>query len=174
MNGQHLNLVTGAELAEVVTPALVAAGLATAAELEARRDWYLALLELLKVRARTIDDIVRQAAPYLRDDVDYDPEAEAKQWKDRPGTAELLAAVRETLGSLAEWQPAAMEEVLRALAERLGFGDKAGKIFQPLRVALTGLGVSPGIFDVLVMLGRERSLRRIDAAVARLAAPAGA
>jgi glutamyl-tRNA synthetase len=66
-----------------------------------------------------------------------------------------------------------MEEALRALAERLGLGEKAGKIFQPLRVALTGLGVSPGIFDVLLMLGRERALARIDAAVARLGSPAG-
>ena len=55
-----------------------------------------------------------------------------------------------------------------------GLGEKAGKIFQPLRVALTGLGVSPGIFDVLVMLGRERSLARIDAAVAHLGGPGSA
>jgi glutamyl-tRNA synthetase len=61
-----------------------------------------------------------------------------------------------------------MEDALRHLAEGLGFGEKAGKIFQPLRVALTGLSVSPGIFDVLGMLGRERSLARIDAAVAEL------
>ena len=66
-----------------------------------------------------------------------------------------------------------MEESLRALGERLGLGEKAGKIFQPLRVALTGLGVSPGIFDVLVMLGRERSLARIEAAVSRLHDPVG-
>jgi glutamyl-tRNA synthetase len=171
MNGQHLSLMPAAELAAVVTPALEAAGLASATELASRRDWYLALLELLKVRARTTDDIVRQAAPYLRDEIAYDPEAEGKQWKDRPGTAKLLAAVRDALGSLTAWEPAAMEEALRALAERLGFGEKAGKLFQPLRVALTGLGVSPGIFDVLLMLGRERSLGRIDAAVARLDGP---
>jgi glutamyl-tRNA synthetase len=168
MNGQHLSLMPAAELATIVTPALEAAGLASAPELAARRDWFLALLELLKVRARTTDDVVRQAVPYLRDEIAYDPEAEAKQWKDRPATAKLLAAVRDSLGSLSAWEPAGMEEALRALAERLGFGDKAGKLFQPLRVALTGLGVSPGIFDVLLMLGRERSLRRIDAAVGRL------
>jgi glutamyl-tRNA synthetase len=173
MNGQHLSLMPAAELAAIVAPALEAGGLASAADLTARRDWYLALLELLKVRARTTDDIVRQAAPYLRDEITYDPDAEAKQWKDRPATATLLVEVRGALASLAAWEPAAMEEALRALAERLGFGDKAGRIFQPLRVALTGLGVSPGIFDVLVMLGRERSLRRIDAAVARLEGPAG-
>jgi glutamyl-tRNA synthetase len=174
MNGQHLNLVGTAELATIVTPALEAAGLATAAALAGRHEWYLALLELLKVRARTIDDIIRQAAPYFRDEIDYDPEAEAKQWKDRPATAELLAAVRDALGTLPAWEPSVMEEGLRALAERLGFGEKAGKIFQPLRVALTGLSVSPGIFDVLVMLGRDRSLARIGAAVSRLAGPAGA
>ena len=168
MNGQHLSLVSADELSARVTPALVAAGLTTALDLEARRDWYLALLELLKVRARTIDDIVRQAAPYFQDAIVYDPDAEAKQWKDRPATAELLGRVRDALAGLASWEPAAMEESLRTLAEQLGFGEKAGKLFQPLRVALTGLGVSPGIFEVLVMLGRERSLQRIEAAVARL------
>jgi glutamyl-tRNA synthetase len=134
----------------------------------------MALLDLLKVRARTIDDIVRQAAPYFRDEISYDTEAEAKQWKDRPATAELLAGVRDALAALPDWEPAAMEEALRALAEQLGFGEKAGRIFQPLRVALTGLSVSPGIFDVLVMLGHDRSLARIEAAVARLGRPEGA
>ena len=56
-----------------------------------------------------------------------------------------------------------MEEALRTQAEHHGIG--AGKLFQPLRVALTGLTVSPGIFDVLALLGRERSLARIDDAV---------
>jgi len=168
MNGQHLSLMSAGELAGIVTPLLVAAGLATAGELDARRDWYLALLELLKVRSRTTEDIVRQAAPYFQDAISYDPEAEAKQWKDRPGTAALLREVGSALAGLSAWEPAAMEEALRALAERLGMGEKAGKIFQPLRVALTGLGVSPGIFDVLQMLGRERALSRIAAAVERL------
>jgi glutamyl-tRNA synthetase len=168
MNGQHLSLIPSDALAAVVTPALEAAGLATARDLAERRGWYLALLDLLKVRARTIDDIVRQAVPYFRSEIDYDADAVAKQWKDRGATAELFVAVRSALAAIPAWEPAAMEEALRALAERLGFGEKAGKIFQPLRVALTGLGVSPGIFDVLAMLGRDRSLARIDAALAHL------
>jgi glutamyl-tRNA synthetase len=168
MNGQHLSLIPNEQLALVVTPALEAAGLVRTGELDGKRDWYTALLDLLKVRARTVDDIVRQAVPYLQDAITYDPEAEAKQWKDRPGTAAILAAVRDALAKLSTWEPAPMEEALRALAEGLGFGEKAGKLFQPMRVALTGLSVSPGIFDVLVMLGRDRSLNRIDAAVAHL------
>ena len=168
MNGQHLSRIATEQLAAIVTPALEAAGLATESELDARRSWYLALLELLKVRARTVDDIVRQAAPYLQDDIAYDPEAVAKQWKDRAGTATILAGVHDALVAMPGWEAGTMEEALRALAEQLGFGDKAGKIFQPLRVALTGLSVSPGIFDVLTMLGRERSLARIAAAVRHL------
>jgi glutamyl-tRNA synthetase len=165
MNGQHLNLLSDEALMSYVTPALVAAGLATEVELASRRDWYLFLLGQLKVRARTVDDIVRQAATYFRDEVDYDADAVAKQWKDRVATAAILRGVRDALASLAAWEPAAMEEALRTLAERLGFAEKAGKIFQPLRVALTGVSASPGIFEVLMLLGRDRSLARIDSAL---------
>jgi glutamyl-tRNA synthetase len=166
MNGQHLTLMPAARLEPRVTPAIVRAGLATGEELAARRDWYVTLLDLLKVRARTIDDIVRQAEPYFREEIVYDQDAVAKQWKDRPATAELLAAVRERLAELASWTPDAMEQALRTLAE--GRGVTAGKLFQPLRVALTGLSASPGIFDVLSLLGRERSLQRISQALVRL------
>jgi glutamyl-tRNA synthetase len=172
MNGQHLSLITSEELFARVVPSMAAAGLATSAELEQRRKWFVALLDLLKVRARTIDDIVRQAGPFFHGKIAYDPDSVAKQWKDRPGTVEILAQARETLAGVSSWEPAEMEEALRALAERLGFGDKAGKVFQPLRVALTGLAASPGIFDVLQMLGRERALARIDDAVAFLRVPA--
>jgi glutamyl-tRNA synthetase len=173
MNGQHLSMISAAELLERVVPSLEAAGYATVAELDGRRDWLLGLLDLLKVRARTIDDVVRQAAPYFREAIDYDPDAVAKGWKDRAGSAEILERTREALASVPEWTAIATEDALRALAERLGFGDKAGKVFQPLRIALTGLSASPGIFDVLLVLGRERSLSRIDAAVAWLRAAAG-
>jgi glutamyl-tRNA synthetase len=173
MNGQHLSMISAAELLERVVPALEAAGYATVAELDGRRDWLLGLLALLKVRARTIDDVVRQAAPYFREAIDYDPDVVAKGWKDRAGSAEILERTWEALASVPEWTAIATEDALRALAERLGFGDKAGKVFQPLRIALTGLSASPGIFDVLLVLGRERSLSRIDAAVAWLRAAAG-
>jgi glutamyl-tRNA synthetase len=159
MNGQHLSRTPAAELAPLITPKLVAAGMTTAADLERKHDWYLALLDLLKVRARTTDEIVHQAVPYFTDDITYDPDAVAKQWKDASATRELLAATRERLARTV-WEPAQMEEALRQLAEERG--TSGGKIFQPLRVALTGLSVSPGIFDVLMMLGPDRALRRIE------------
>jgi glutamyl-tRNA synthetase len=165
MNGQYLSSMPLGKLEPRVTPAIVATGLATEAQLRGER--YLALLELLRVRARTIHDIVRQAAPYLSDTIEYDRDAAAKSWKDPAEAAALLQGAFDRLRATADWSPAGLETALRALAEERG--TTAGKIFQPMRVALTGMSVSPGIFDVLLMLGRDKSLARLESAMARLA-----
>jgi glutamyl-tRNA synthetase len=163
MNGQHLSMMSAADLAPLVTRGIVAEDLATETELSGREPWYFALIDLLKVRARTVDDIVRQAIPYLREQIEYDPDAVTKTWKDAAAARELLEATRDSLTAAHAWDAQPLEDSLRALAESRG--TAAGKIFQPLRLALTGVTASPGIFDVLVMLGRARSLARIDAAV---------
>ena len=98
------------------------------------RAWEIESDEALFGRARTVDEIVRQAAPFFNDALEFDADAVAKQWKDRGGTAALLATVRDALALLPDWSAGAMEDALRALAERLGLGDKAGRIFQPLRM----------------------------------------
>jgi glutamyl-tRNA synthetase len=170
MNGQHLARIPLESLVPRIVKALAAGGLASQADLDARAEWTSRLIDLLRVRARTIDDIVRQATPFLRETIEHDEQAMAKQWKDPAATRMLLAAARAVLASLGTWDAPALEASLRALAEAQGVG--AGKLFQPLRVALTGVAESPGIFDVLMLIGRERSLARVDAALAhpRLAA----
>jgi glutamyl-tRNA synthetase len=167
MNGQHLSLIPLENLMPKVSAALIEAGLTTPESLAERADWFRTLVDLLRVRARTIVDIVRQAGPYLRDTITYDPDAVAKQWKDKAATTELLSATRDALEHVPAWTSEALEPALRGLSEARGVS--AGKIFQPLRVALTGLTVSPGIFDVLVLLGRERALARLDDAIRTLA-----
>ena len=171
MNGQHMSMMPLAELEPVVTRAIVAAGLADIEFIDAHRDWYLKLVDMLRVRARVVDDIVRQAAPYFVDHISYDPEAVAKQWKDSVATLALLTSVRDALAAAPAWEASTLEAELRGVAEQLGIGG--GKLFQPLRVALTGLTVSPGIFDVLVMQGRDRSLQRIEQAIDYLSRLAG-
>jgi glutamyl-tRNA synthetase len=166
MNGQHLSMIPLEELEPRVTPVIITARLATEEELVERRDWYLRLLDLLRVRSRTIDDIVRQAGPYFLEDIEYDPTAVAKNWKDPAESSMLLRAAREALAAVPEWKAEPLEAALRSLAESLGI--TAGKIFQPLRVALTGLTVSPGIFEMLVQMGRDLSLKRIDKALGAL------
>jgi len=126
------------------------------------------LVDLLKPRSRTVEELVDQAAPYFEDEVSYDAIAVKKNWaKDLDAVIERLARVREVL-TTSPWEEAPLEEALRGLAEELEVG--AGKVFQPLRVALTGSSASPGIFDVLLLLGRTRSLARVDRSLSLLRA----
>ncbi len=82
------------------------------------------------------------------------------------GALPALEAASEALAEASDFDPEAVERALSPLPERLG--AKPGKVYQPIRVAITGTSVSPGIFESLAALGREESLSRIDAAVARL------
>ncbi len=163
MNGQHLSMLPLETIMPHVYPAFERLGVSTREELHARDEWFRGLVDLLRVRARTVDDIALQATPYFSEDITYDADAVSKQWRDADASAQILMATRERLADLPAWDTASMETALRNLAEELGISG--GKIFQPLRVALTGLTASPGIFDVLLYLGRERSLDRMQSAV---------
>jgi glutamyl-tRNA synthetase len=96
------------------------------------------------------------------------PVDDAAAWKKvmGPDSARLLGAARAALAEAPDFDPASVEAALSPLLERLDV--KAGKLYQPIRVAITGSTVSPGIFESLSALGREESLARINAAIARL------
>ncbi|HEY8468562.1 MAG TPA: glutamate--tRNA ligase [Longimicrobiales bacterium] len=168
LNGQHMSRTPAERLEPLVTERLVAAGLASEAVLKERRGWYLSLIDLLKVRARSLNTLVEQARPYFEEAIQYDAEAVRKHWADGAETRARLAALRDRFAGLSDpdWEPAGLERELRGLADELGVG--AGKLIHPLRVALVGTAVSPGIFDVLAVMGRERTLRRLDAAISVL------
>ena len=167
LNGQYLGAMPAEELEPVVADRVIAHGLATADTLAARRPWFLGLIELLRVRSRTVDELARQARPYLTDDLVFDEDAVAKHWGKKPDeVAERLGRVRDMLAGVEDWREPPLEEALRSLADELGVG--AGKLIHPLRVAVTGQAASPGIFEVLVLLGRERTLERVDAALNRI------
>ena len=165
LNGQHIAGRSAAELAPIVMAGLETAGLATADSLAARTPWYHEVIDLLKVRARTLDDIVTQAVPYFAQDIAYDEAAVAKHWSD-PETAARLGRVAARLRGVEPWAPPALEEALRAEAAEQGIG--AGKLIHPVRVALLGTAVSPGIFDVMAALGRDLVVARLAAATARI------
>jgi glutamyl-tRNA synthetase len=167
LNGKHIALLTAEQLEPHVRAALATS--TDAADTSGIDAAYLrAVIDLLKSRARTIDDIATHAAAYVDENFAYEDDAVAKAWKD-PHTAARLGEVRGALAAAEDWSEDALESTLRLLAERLGIG--AGKLLQPLRVALLGSAVSPGIFDVLVTLGQKRVLARLDRAMARLSRP---
>jgi glutamyl-tRNA synthetase len=83
----------------------------------------------------------------------------------RSGAPELLAAAREALASAPAFDPPAIEEALRGVVESREV--KPGEVFQPVRVAIAGQTISPGIFETVALLGRDETLARIDGALAR-------
>ena len=163
LNGQHLMQAPTDTLLDPVESRLREMGILPSEDVGDDPIDLAFLVELLKPRSRTIEELARQAAPYFGTNVSYDKKAVKKNWaKDLEGTTERLSRVRIALEDC-PWQEASLEERLRFLAEEMEVG--AGKIFQPLRVALTGSSASPGIFDVLLVLGRRRSLERMEQAL---------
>jgi glutamyl-tRNA synthetase len=122
-----------------------------------------AACEIAQEKAQTLDEVWRLIRFLFEPPVD-DETAWAKVMKDSaPGA---LQAAREALAGAAGFDPDTIEAALSPLPERLD--SKPGKVYQPIRVAITGTSVSPGIFESLAALGRAESLARIDAALARL------
>ena len=152
-----------AQVAPVPAPSPAVAPAPVAALPEAS---FLRMVAVLAPRSRTLAEMAEAARPYLAPLEGYDPKAVRKAWKRDPAwTAALLTDASAVLAR-APWREEPLEEALRQLASDRNVG--AGKVFQPLRVALTGVSASPGIVDVLMILGRDRSLRRVDAAVSQL------
>ena len=119
--------------------------------------------EIAQDKAQTLAEVWPLIAFLFEPPVEDDA-AWRKVMKD--GAATLLAAAREALEALRDFDVAAVEAALTPLPEALGV--KPGKLYQPIRVAITGTTVSPGIFESLSVLGRERALERLSAAIDRL------
>jgi glutamyl-tRNA synthetase len=112
----------------------------------------------------TLDEFWPLAQSFFQEPVD-DPAAHEKFLAPETG-AEALTVARAALADVpAPWTSEAVEAALRQAVEPSGM--KAKQVFQPLRVALTGTNISPGIFETVALLGPERALTRIDAALAR-------
>jgi glutamyl-tRNA synthetase len=169
LNGQHMTHAAPERLVQLVGPRLLALGVPEDA-LDSDRARLLRVIEAVRERARTIAELARQAAPFLAPEIAYDEQAVRRFWKDPVAAGQRLGAERALLERMRDedFEPARLEEALRGLAEERGEG--AGKLIHPLRVALMGVGVGPGIFLTLSLMGRERTLERIDAALAYLRA----
>jgi glutamyl-tRNA synthetase len=129
------------------------------------------VIQTVKERARTLDELTAQARPFFAADIAYDEKAVQKHWKDRDATAKRLRALADRFTAVESFEPEPLEGELRGLADELEIS--AAKLIHPLRVALMGVAVSPGIFDVLSLMGRERTLERLARARAYLANESG-
>ncbi len=166
MNGQYITRMDPARVAATLREVLASEGVGDG-QVELADSAFQRMAAALAPRSRTFVEMAALSRPYIGTVRDYDPKAARKAWyRDRDAAAAILRAIRHRLSS-ARWEEPSLEEELRGLARERSVG--AGKVFQPLRLALTGMPASPGIFDVLLILGRERSLRRLERAIRHIA-----
>jgi len=156
LNGHYIREADDARLAALVAPRvakLIGRELSDADTASLRQ-----AMAALKPRARTLDEIA-DGALFLFAQRPLIPDEKADALLDDAGRS-LVASCAQALGAVAQWTPEALEEPVRGVAEKAGLG--LGKVAQPLRAALTGRTTSPGIFDVLFLLGREEALARLS------------
>jgi glutamyl-tRNA synthetase len=156
MNGQYLSALPVEELVEPVRRQLTRMGIEKVPELRP-------LIDSVKARSRTILHVAEQVAVRLDPSRSaLDAKGEALVRKMGPGFAanlELASAALDALGS-GDWEPERLLATLKGLAETHGF--KLGDVMQPVRVALTGSTVSEPVNELLAVVGRDRSLRRLN------------
>jgi glutamyl-tRNA synthetase len=124
-------------------------------------EWFARTVDLLRPRVRLLPDFSTWARAFFSDDFAIDPAAEAKFWKD-PKIPDLLKKLAEKLAALPEWNHDACDHALRGLCEAEGV--KAGLLINATRVAIVGQPVAPPLFDTMVVLGRDRVVKRLRAA----------
>ena len=151
MNGQYLMRMTVDEIYPHLLPFLGE----RARPLDELRD----VIGLNKSRGRTLREVAAMMEPFLVDDFAYDPEASKKHLKG-DDLGQRLTELHEALAKTDPFDVATTEAALRAIAESRGVS--AAKLIHPLRLALTGRGASPPIFDVAVVLGKEKTLTRLQ------------
>ena len=147
------------QLAEDVIPYIQAKGYPVPQD----RQWLEKMIATLRERAKTLVELVEMARYYLDDQIIYDEKAAAKFLT--PAAADSMTSLAGKLAALSEFTEANIEHAFASTLEELGL--KMGELAQPVRVALTGSTVSPGIHDVIAVLGKERTIARLNQAVAR-------
>ncbi len=157
MNGQYLLQMDLARYVELATPFLKKAGIAC-------DDWnYLEkVLSIVKPKIKLLHDLPDWVRPFFTEDFPFDEASVAKSLR-VPGAAERLHALAEALSKLDCWEAAFIETCLKATATTLG--AKAGELVHPARVAVSGRSVGAGLYEMFELLGRERTLQRLQNAL---------
>ncbi len=156
LNADHIKAAAPAYVARLLIPFL------KKRDIEAQEGPFLeSVVRTLNARSKTLEEMAEAAEFYFRDAVTYEEKAAAKFLK--PDNAKALEILTDALESLDGFTEANLEAAFKQVMAATGL--KLGKIAQPVRVALTGKTVSPGIFEIVEALGKEKTLARLRAAV---------
>jgi glutamyl-tRNA synthetase len=163
-NGQYIRALSLPELTRRCLPFLQKAGL-VAEEPDADTLGYIEkVIALEQERIHTLADAPELAGFFLKSDDAYEFDEKAvNKWFAHPGVGDRLRAVRSGFEALTDWNAETTEAIVRAVIAE--FGVKNGEVIHPVRVALSGQTTGPGLFEMIEVLGKERSLRRLDRAL---------
>lgn len=161
LNSQYLKAMPAADLAHTVKPFIASAGYPVPDDA-----WLARMVATLQERAKTLVELVDAARFYLNPTISIDAAAARKFLK--PEILEPLRTLRTLLADVADWKVDTIHACFEAVTAR--FGLSLGQIAQPVRVAMTGGTSSPGIFEVLDVLGKQRTIERLDGAIQQIGA----
>ncbi len=156
LNADHIKATPPSELIKYLAPFLKAKGYITH-----KRPFIENVVRTLNARSKTLKDMADDAGFYFTDSISYDEKAAKKFFK--PASLEPLVFLAEQLEALDEFNETDLENAFKAVMEKTGL--KLGKIAQPVRLALTGRTASPGIFEIIEIIGKDRVLSRIKDAI---------
>ena len=168
-NAQYLAQLAPVDLVRRAKPLLEVAGYWREDYDSVRREWLERVLRLVLPRVRTLPDIVEQARPFLQDTIEFDPEAVQKHLTQADLDDHIEALVKALEQDAEPFDEMTIERVLRGVAASRGI--KAATLIHAARIASTGKAVSPGIFEVLALLGKPLTLERLRALLAFLRPP---
>jgi glutamyl-tRNA synthetase len=156
LNADHIKATPPDELVKYLSPFLKEKGYSFH-----KGPFIESVIRTLNARSKTLKDMADDAGFYFTDTVSYDEKAVKKFFK--PASVEPLRLLLDQLEALDEFKEADLENAFKAVMEKTGL--KLGKIAQPVRLALTGKTASPGIFEIVEIIGKDRVLSRIKDAI---------
>ncbi len=160
LNQQYIMALSSESLSELVVPFLGKENLIAEGQ-PLDMGWLARAVKTLQERAKTLVELAKLLRYYITEYVEYDEKAKDKFLNEK--SLNLLSELKEMLGGLSDFSHASVEEVFRSIIEKHGI--KLGKLAQPVRVAMTGGTESPGIFDVLEIAGKEKTMKRLQRAI---------
>jgi len=161
-NQQHIVRLPIDDLARRLRPVLEQAGLWSDDLAGSQGEWFKRLLALVRPRVKTLDQFVEELRPFLQQSVEYDANAVSRHLA-RPEIRAAFSALPGALAAVVPFSSTAVESALRSVAD--SHGVKAAALIHATRVAVTGRAVSPGLFDVLELMGAERVGGRVSDAM---------
>ncbi|MBI1811715.1 MAG: glutamate--tRNA ligase [Nitrospirae bacterium] len=160
LNSQYIIKSNPEELGELVIPFLENAGVIQKGQ-QIDRQWLSRAIKTLQERAKTLVELANSLRYYIAEDVQYDEKAKPKFLNEK--SMPYLKELKEGIESISDFSAHELEKVFKSIVEKHGI--KLGALAQPVRVAMTGGTESPGIFKLLEVLGKEKTIKRLERAI---------